>query len=98
MQYSWLIINMEPKIYKVMASQVGSEDIGQFLRTAIAREFGKREYFIATENTMDRIDPKTRQMQKIKGFLIDAGGVQTTIYFDITDVSLSKKSNNSWGL
>lgn len=89
---------MEPKVYKVSAKQVGSEDVSQFLRTAIAREYGNKEYFIGNETTIDRIDPKTHQMQKIRGFLVESGGRSQTIYFDITDISLAKKSNNSWGL
>jgi len=88
---------MEPKVFKVRAEQVGSEDVSMFLRTAISREF-KGEYFISNETTMDRIDPATREMQKIRAFLIEANGKSQTIYFDITDLSAAKKSNNSWGL
>jgi len=89
---------MEPKVYKVSAAQVGSEDISQFLRTAIAREFGNKEYFIGNETTIDRIDPQTRKMQKVRAFLVESVGTSTTIYFDITDVTAARSSNNSWGL
>ena len=36
---------MEPKVFKVRAEQVGSEDVSSFLRTAISREF-RGEYFL----------------------------------------------------
>ena len=89
---------MQPKIYNVTAAQVGSEDISQFLRSAISREFGNKEYFIANELTTDRFDPERNEMRKLRAFLVQFGNESVTLYFDITEPSKARSSTNSWGL
>jgi hypothetical protein len=76
----------EPTIYQVKPEQVGGEDIMQFLRTQISRNFNGA-YEIVNEQTMNRIVPGFQKPRRIVSFLVEAGGQQHSIFFDTTDCS-----------
>jgi hypothetical protein len=81
---------MEPVVYIVKPEQVGHMEINEFLRQAISKQFEGTNYSIITEQTLDRITRYSNgKMRKIKGYSIDVGGENHTIYFDVTEVSIN---------
>jgi hypothetical protein len=79
---------MEPQIFIVKPEQVGNQDISEFLRQAISKEFDGQEYFIANEQTVDKITSYSKAPRKIRMFLVQANGKSHSLFFDITEVSL----------
>ena len=86
----------KPLIFQVSKEQVGKQDINEFLRTALAREFNGKEYMIVHETTLDSPTPYSREFRRLKGYNIEVAGKTHTIYFDITDAQSINKDKNSW--
>lgn len=81
---------MEPAVYIVKPEQVGHVEINEFLRQALSRQFDGTNYSIVSEQTLDRVTHYSNgKMRKIKGYAIDVGGENHTIYFDVTEVSIN---------
>ena len=76
----------QPNIYHVKPEQVGSEDLGDFLRKAINRQFEGRDFYISKEVIEEKITHYSTTPRKLRGFLINENGVGHAIYFDVTDV------------
>jgi hypothetical protein len=74
----------QPTIYQVKPEQVGGQDIMQFLRQQISNNFNGN-YEIVNEQTMSRIIPGFKTPRRIVSFLVEAGGVSHSIFFDTTD-------------
>lgn len=78
---------MEPIIYRVTQEQVGREDVGDFLRRAIAKQFEGKEYYIAKEELIDRPTSYSKTPRKLRGYMINENNsVGHAIWFDITDI------------
>lgn len=80
---------MEPAVYIVKPEQVGHMEINEFLHQALSKQFEGTHYSIVSEQTLDRFTHYSNgKMRKIKGYSIDVGGENHTIYFDVTEVSI----------
>jgi hypothetical protein len=78
---------MEPFIYQVTQNQVGREDVGDFLRKAIAKQFDGKEYYIAKEELVERPTYYSKTPRKLRGYMINENNtVGHAIWFDITDI------------
>ena len=77
----------QPVYYHVNPEQVGSEDLGDFLRRAIAKQFADKEYYVSKELIEEKITPYSNgQPRKLRGFQINEGNkVGHLIYFDVTN-------------
>jgi hypothetical protein len=76
----------EPTFYIVKPEQVGREDLGDFLRKAIALQFEGKEYYVSKEEIVEKITPYSQTPRKLRGFLInEANKIGHAIYFDVTD-------------
>lgn len=77
----------EPTIYRVTQEQVGNEDVGDFLRRAIAKQFDGKEYYVAKEELVVRSTHYSTSPRKLRGYMInEANSVGHAIWFDITDI------------
>tara|TARA_R110000868_G_scaffold267971_4_gene527229 strand:- start:271 stop:537 length:267 start_codon:yes stop_codon:yes gene_type:complete len=77
-----------PVYYQVTQKQVGREDLTDFLRKAIAKQFDKKEYYVAKEVIETRATPYSKEPRKLRGFLInESNTVGHAIYFDVTNIS-----------
>jgi hypothetical protein len=83
------------QVYHVKPEHVGNEDIMQFLRKCISREFGGKEYYIVNESTLDKILPGYPKPRRIVSFGVESAGVNQAVHFDVTDVVASNSTN--WG-
>ena len=81
-----------PTIYQVKPEQVGGQDIMQFLRTQISRNFNGN-YEILNEQTLNKIVPGHKTPRRIVAFLVEAGGGQHSLFFDTTDCSAATNIN-----
>jgi len=78
---------MQPTIYQVSQEQVGNEDIGDFLRRAITKQFEGKEYYVAKEEMVERPTYYSPTPRKLRGFMINENNsVGHAIWFDVTDV------------
>ena len=87
---------MEPHIYQVRRDQVGDDDISDFLRKAIARQFEGKDYYIANEQIMDRaVSYSQGKIRRIRSFLIQENTTNTqhSLFFDVTDAT----DTSYWG-
>ena len=76
-----------PVIYVVKQEQVGSEDLGTFLRSAISKQFEGKEYYIAKEEIQERPTHYSTTPRKLRGYMINENNERGhAIWFDITDV------------
>ena len=77
----------EPMFYHVSPEQVGREDLGDFLRKAIIKQFEGRDYYISKELIEEKITKYSEgKPRKLRGFLInEANTTGHIIYFDVTD-------------
>jgi hypothetical protein len=76
----------EPTIYHVKPEQVGSEDLSDFLRQAINRQFQGKEFYIAKETIEERPTSYSKTPRRLRGFMINEDNTQGhSIYFDVTD-------------
>jgi hypothetical protein len=86
----------KPTIFIVKKEQVGNQDINEFLRNALSKEFGENDLMIMNEVTLDSVTHYSRTPRKLKGYSINTKGGAHTIYFDITDASSVNQDKNSW--
>jgi len=78
---------MEPVIYRVTQEQVGRDDVTDFLRRAIARQFEGKEYYVAKEEDVTKPTHYSQTPRKLRGFMINEANTKGhAIWFDITDV------------
>ncbi len=76
-----------PTIYIVTQEQVGREDIGDYLRRAISKQFENKEYYIAKEELVERPTHYSSTPRKLRGYMINENNtVGHAIWFDITDI------------
>lgn len=83
----------EPVVYQVKPEQVGGQEIMEFLRQQIARNFNNN-FEIVNEQTIDKIVSYSKTPRRIVSFLVEAGGQQHSIFFDTTECSV--KSSINW--
>lgn len=77
----------KPIIYIVKQEQVGSEDIGDFLRRAISKQFEGKEYYVAKEELVERPTYYSKTPRKLRGYMINENNsVGHAIWFDVTDI------------
>lgn len=77
----------KPIIYIVKQEQVGSEDVGDFLRKAIAKQFEGKEYYVAKEEIVERPTYYSKTPRKLRGYMINENNsAGHAIWFDITDI------------
>jgi hypothetical protein len=76
-----------PNIYHVKPEQVGSEDLGDFLRKAINRQFEGRDFYISKELIEEKPTHYSTTPRKLRGFLISEGNNEGhAIWFDVTEI------------
>jgi len=78
-------MSQEPQVYQVKPEQVGGQDVMQFLRQQISKNFN--------EQTLNKIVSYSKTPRRIVAFLVEAGGQQHSIFFDTTDVSAASTIN-----
>lgn len=79
-----------PTYFFVKPEQVGKEDLQDFLRNAIRRQFEGKEYYVAKELIETKITPYSKTPRKLRGFSINEGNsIGHTIWFDVTECSES---------
>ncbi len=80
-------MNATPVIYIVKREQVGSEDLGTFLRRAIEKQFEGKEYYVAKEEIAERPTHYSSTPRKLRGYMINENNTHGhAIWFDITDI------------
>lgn len=78
---------MEPVIYRVTQQQLGRDDLTEFLRKAIARQFEGKEYYVAKEEDVTKPTYYSKTPRKLRGFMINEANTKGhAIWFDVTDV------------
>ena len=73
-------------IFIVKPEQIGSEDVGTFLKRAIDIQFKGKEYYIAKEELVKRPTYYSKTPRKLRGYMINENGVGHAIWFDITEI------------
>lgn len=81
-----------PTIYHVRPEQVGSEDLGDFLRRAVNKQFEGKEFYISKELIEEKVTHYSTTPRKLRGFLINESGNGHSIFFDVTDI----KDSTNW--
>jgi hypothetical protein len=77
-----------PTVYHVKPEQVGKEDLQDFLRKSIQRQFEGREYYVSKELIEEKITHYSSTPRKLRGFLINEGNsTGHAIWFDVTECS-----------
>jgi hypothetical protein len=77
----------QPVFYHVRPEQVGNEDVGDFLRNAITKQFEGKEYYVTKELIEEKVTPYSKTPRKLRGFLVNENNsIGHAIYFDVTDV------------
>ena len=76
--------------FKVDPKQVGSEDIGTFLRNAIDIQFRGKEYYIAKEEIANRTTYYSKTPRNLRGYMINENGIGHAIWFDVTDIKTTQ--------
>ncbi len=82
----------KPTVYVITPEHVAGEELNDFLRKCIAKEFEGRGYTIQSESCMDRMVHYSTEPKKIASFLVSSGGENHSIFFDVTAVSTFKWS------
>jgi hypothetical protein len=78
---------MESALYVVRQEQVGSQDLTEYLRKAIAIQFEGKEYYIAKEEMVEKPTYYSTTPRKLRGFMINEGNIRGhSIWFDVTDI------------
>ena len=76
-----------PVYFIVKPEQVGSEDVGDFLRRAIAKQFEGKEYYVAKEELVTRPTHYSATPRRLRGYMINENNtIGHAIWFDITDI------------
>jgi hypothetical protein len=77
-----------PTVYHVKPEQVGKEDLQDFLRKAIQKQFEGREYYVSKELIEEKVTHYSSTPRKLRGFLInEANSTGHAIWFDVTECS-----------
>ena len=80
----------QPVFFHVKPEQLGKEDLGDFLRKAITKQFEGKEYYVSKELIEEKATPYSKTPRKLRGFLInEANSIGHAIYFDVTDIASS---------
>ena len=75
-------------IYKVSPQQVGNEELQQFLRTQISKQFEGTDFYITKEHIVERPTHYSTTPRKLRGFSINEGNSKGhLIWFDVTECS-----------
>lgn len=82
----------QPTVYQIKPEQVGGQDIMQFLRQQVSKNFNGN-YEIINEQTMNRIVHYSKTPRRIVSFLVEAGGQTHSIFFDTTECSAATNIN-----
>jgi hypothetical protein len=76
-----------PTIFIVKQEQIGSDDVGDFLRRAISKQFEGKEYYIAKEELVEKPTHYSKTPRKLRGYMINENNTAGhAIWFDITDI------------
>jgi hypothetical protein len=76
----------QPIIYHVKPEQVGKQELQEFLREAVRKQFEGREYYIAKEYIEEKVTPYSITPRKLRGFSINENNsLGHVIWFDVTD-------------
>lgn len=78
----------KPIYYQVKPEQVGREDLGDFLRKAVCKQFDQQgvEYYISKELIEEKPTPYSKTPRKLRGFIINESNTKGhVIYFDVTE-------------
>ena len=79
-------MNYQPPVYFVHPNQVGKEDLQDFLRKQIKRQFEGKEYYVSKEHIEERPTHYSKVPRKLRGFSINENNsTGHTIWFDVTD-------------
>jgi hypothetical protein len=77
---------MQPVFFHVKPEQVGSEDLQDFLRNQISKQFSNKEYIVTKELIEEKITPYSKTPRKLRGFLInESDSIGHSIWFDVTE-------------
>lgn len=77
-----------PVYYTVTKQQLGKEDLQDFLRKAIVKQFEGKEYYVAKEVIETKKTPYSEAPRKLRGFFINESNTAGhIIYFDVTECS-----------
>lgn len=82
----------QPIIYQIKPEHVQGQDIMQFLRQQVARNFNNN-YEILNEQTLSKMIPGYKTPRRIVAFLVEAGGQNHSIFFDTTECSAATNIN-----
>jgi hypothetical protein len=74
-------------IFIVTPEQIGNEDPGTVLRRAVHKQFEDTEHYIAKEELVIRPTHYSKTPRKLRGYMVNQGGVGHAIWFDITDIN-----------
>lgn len=78
----------KPTIFIVKKEQVGSQDLGMYLRQAIHRQFEGKEFYISKEEIKETPTYYSKTPRKLRGFMINEANVRGhAIWFDVTDIT-----------
>ena len=81
-------------IYRVSPQQVGHEDLQQFLRTQISKQFEGTDFYITKEHVVERPTHYSAVPRKLRGFSINENNTKGhLIWFDVTEC----QSGINWG-
>jgi hypothetical protein len=77
---------MTPTIYHVTPQQVGQEDLQDFLRRQIQKQFEGKDCYVSKELIEEKVTHYSPTPRKLRGFLINEGNNNGhAIWFDVTD-------------
>ena len=77
---------MTPTIYHVKPEQVGQEDLQDFLRRQIQKQFEGKDFYVSKELIEEKVTPYSATPRKLRGFLINEGNnTGHAIWFDVTE-------------
>jgi hypothetical protein len=79
---------MQPTIYHVRPDQVGGEDLQEFLRKQITKQFEGKDYYITKELIEEKPTNYSKTPRKLRGFMInESNSLGHAIWFDVTECS-----------
>jgi len=80
----------QPVIYKVTPEQIGNNDVNEFLRNALSKQFNEDNFCIVNEQTVERF--RDGKKCRLRAYVVEANNILHTIYFDVTDVGVLNKT------
>lgn len=77
-----------PTVYHVSPQQVGGEDLQEYLRKAVRRQFDGKEFYVAKELIEEKVTHYSSTPRKLRIFLVNENNsVGHAIWFDVTECS-----------